>query len=112
MVLYFTCIYDPSIVIYMGKDKYENEELIKYAWPDTDVWFHVADMSSAHVYLRVTSGATSLKEIPAELVHECAQLTKQNSIEGCKKDRVGINYTYARNLKKTAGMETGQVSFH
>ena len=25
---------------------------------------------------------------------------------------MSINYTYARNLKKTQGMETGQVSFH
>ena len=111
MVFFFTCISDPNIVIYMGKDKYENEELIKYAWPDRDVWFHVADLSSAHVYLRVPEGVTSLKEIPAELVQECSQLTKANSIEGCKKDRVGINFTWARNLKKTAGMETGAVSF-
>ena len=112
MVLFFTCISDPNIIIYMGKDKYENEELIKYAWPDLDVWFHVAELSSAHVYLRIPSGISSLKDIPAELVQECAQLTKANSIEGCKKDRVGINYTWARNLKKTNGMETGSVSFH
>lgn len=39
-------------LIYMGKDKYENEELIKYGWPE-DVWFHVDDLSSAHVYLRL-----------------------------------------------------------
>ena len=67
MVYYFTCISDPSIVIYMGKDKYENEELIKYAWPDCDVWFHVAEMSSAHVYLRVQN-ISSIKSISAELV--------------------------------------------
>jgi hypothetical protein len=112
MVYFFTCISDPSIVIYMGKDKYENEDLIKYAWPDRDVWFHVADLSSAHVYLRVPEGTKSIKAIPEALVHECAQLTKANSIEGCKKERVGINYTWARNLKKTNGMETGAVSFH
>jgi hypothetical protein len=38
-------------------------------------------------------------------------LTKANSIEGCKKAAVGINYTFARNLLKTEGMETGSVSF-
>lgn len=53
MVLFFTCISDPDVVIYMGKDKYENEELIKYAWPDCDIWFHVDNLSSAHVYLRL-----------------------------------------------------------
>ena len=56
----------------MGKDKFENEELIKYAWPDTDVWFHVAELSSAHVYLRVMEGISTLKDIPDDLVQECA----------------------------------------
>lgn len=38
-------------LIYMGRDKHENEDLIRYGL-STDVWFHVDDMSSAHVYLR------------------------------------------------------------
>lgn len=29
-----------------------DEELIKWGWPE-DVWFHVDEMSSAHVYLRL-----------------------------------------------------------
>jgi hypothetical protein len=29
-----------------GKDKYENEDLIKYGIPE-DFWFHVDDLSSA-----------------------------------------------------------------
>jgi hypothetical protein len=28
--------------------RYENEELLRHMWP-TDVWFHVDDLSSAHV---------------------------------------------------------------
>ena len=42
---------------------------------------------------------------------ECASLTKANSIEGCKKASVGINYTWATNLLKTADMQTGAVSY-
>jgi hypothetical protein len=41
----------------MGRDKFENEDLIKYGWPE-DVWFHVNDLSSAHVYLRLRDGVT------------------------------------------------------
>jgi hypothetical protein len=44
-------------------------------------------------------------------VEELCQLTKANSIEGCKKASCGINYTWARNLKKTIGMEVGAVTF-
>ena len=39
MVFYFTCS-DSRYIIYMGRDKYENEELIRYGWPE-DLWFHV-----------------------------------------------------------------------
>jgi hypothetical protein len=52
----------------MGKDKFENEDLIKYAWPTRDVWFHVAELSSAHVYLRVPEGIDNIKDIPADIV--------------------------------------------
>ena len=50
MVFYFTCS-DPRYTIYMGRDKYENESLIAYGWPE-DLWFHVDKLSPAHAYLR------------------------------------------------------------
>ncbi|KAI0927710.1 hypothetical protein AcW1_007123 [Taiwanofungus camphoratus] len=94
----------------MGKDKVENEDLIKYAWPQ-DVWFHVDKLSSAHVYLRMSEGM-SWENIPEPLLLDCAQLVKANSIEGNKKDNLTIIYTPADNLKKTGDMAIGQVSFH
>ncbi len=94
----------------MGKDKFENEELIKYSLPH-DIWFHVDTMSSAHVYLRMKVPITSYADLPAKAVEECAQLTKENSIEGCKKKGVTIIYTWASNLLKTEDMEVGAVSF-
>ncbi|KAK5670997.1 hypothetical protein QVD99_002764 [Batrachochytrium dendrobatidis] len=101
---------NPPAKIYMGKDKYENEELIKYGW-ETDVWFHVDKLSSAHIYLRLEKDQ-SWDAIPEALLTDLAQLTKANSIEGNKKDNLTIIYTPWSNLKKTPGMETGQVTFH
>jgi len=66
----------------MGKDKYENEDLIKYGLPE-DVWFHVDDLSSAHVYARMKPNMT-LDDISEELLLDCAALVKANSIIGCK----------------------------
>jgi NFACT protein RNA binding domain len=43
---------------------------------------------------------------------ECAQLVKANSIEGCKKNNVWVNYTRWRNLLKTNDMVVGAISFH
>ena len=68
-------------------------------------------MSSAHVYLRMKEPITSYDQLPEKAVEECSQLTKENSIEGCKKKGVTIIYTWASNLLKEDGMEVGAVSF-
>ncbi|KAJ7051767.1 cytoplasmic protein [Mycena amicta] len=113
MVLFFTSTaHTPPITIYMGKDKVENEDLIKYALP-SDIWFHVDKLSSAHVYLRLPEdGSMTWDAIPGPLLTDCAQLVKANSIEGNKKDNLTIIYTPSDNLKKTGDMAVGQVSFH
>ena len=68
-------------------------------------------LSSAHVYLRMKVPITSYAELPEKAVLECAQLTKDNSIEGCKKKGVTVIYTWASNLLKTDDMEVGAVTF-
>ncbi|XP_076634388.1 coiled-coil domain-containing protein 25 isoform X2 [Colletes latitarsis] len=94
----------------MGVDKYENENLIKWGWPE-DVWFHVDKYSSAHVYLRLHPGQT-IDDIPSTVLEDAAQLVKANSIDGNKINDVDVVYTMWSNLKKTQGMVVGQVGFH
>lgn len=109
MVFYYKTR-DESYFVYVGKDKYENEQLIAHGW-ENDVWFHVDKLSSAHVYLRLKDGET-IDSIPEGVLEDCIQLVKHNSIEGNKMSNVGIVYTYWSNLKKTGDMDVGQVSFH
>mmetsp|Transcript_8224 Transcript_8224/g.12499 ORF Transcript_8224/g.12499 Transcript_8224/m.12499 type:complete len:94 (+) Transcript_8224:616-897(+) len=91
MVFFFTA--SDGSMIYMGKDKYENELLIKYGWPE-DVWFHVDNLSSAHVYLRTKKSPPDLSKIDAKVLEECGQLVKWNSIQGKKrKSSEGCLYT-------------------
>jgi hypothetical protein len=108
MVLFFTS--SEGYIMYMGADKYENEDLIKYGLPE-DLWFHVDDMSSAHVYLRLQNNQR-LEDVSPETIMECAQLVKANSIEGCKMREVYVIYTRWRNLHKTRDMEVGAIGFH
>jgi hypothetical protein len=61
-----------------------DEELIKHGWEE-DVWFHVDNLSSAHIYVRLPEGE-DWEKITPELLVDCAQLTKANSIEGMLKD--------------------------
>ncbi len=118
MVYYFTTV--NGLMVYMGKDKHENELLIKYGWPE-DIWFHVDDLSSAHVYLRLPRGplrktfrATgTLDHLPKEDLNDLLQLTKGNSISGSKKHDVSICYTEWENLRKdNVKMDTGTIGFH
>ncbi|KAL5341209.1 hypothetical protein BJX70DRAFT_62505 [Aspergillus crustosus] len=109
MVYYFTStLVEPSAFIYVGKDKFENEDLIKFGLEKD---FHVDNLSSAHVYLRLREGE-SWESIPQELLVDCAQLTKANSIEGNKQDNITVIYTPWSNLMKDGSMAAGQVSFH
>ncbi|XP_075057240.1 coiled-coil domain-containing protein 25 [Mixophyes fleayi] len=111
MVFYFTSnVVSPEYTLYMGKDKFENEDLIKYGWPE-DIWFHVDKLSSAHVYLRLQKGQT-IEDIPKDVLADCAQLVKANSIQGCKMSSINVVYTQWANLRKTGDMDVGQIGFH
>eukprot|EP01057_Protomagalhaensia_wolfi_P003035 Protomagalhaensia_wolfi_Nauph_80__3034@NODE_3109_length_887_cov_568_596698_g2436_i0_p1_GENE_NODE_3109_length_887_cov_568_596698_g2436_i0NODE_3109_length_887_cov_568_596698_g2436_i0_p1_ORF_typecomplete_len213_score46_11NFACTR_1/PF05670_13/1_3e38NFACTR_2/PF18297_1/0_0013Dicty_REP/PF05086_12/0_2_NODE_3109_length_887_cov_568_596698_g2436_i062700 len=98
-----------EFMIFMGEDKFENEKLIKWGWPE-DIWFHVDDLSSAHVYVRLPPGF-NINTIPPNVLKDCCQLTKGNSIEGCKRESVDIVYTEWSNLKKDITMDTGTIGF-
>ncbi|XP_076899832.1 uncharacterized protein LOC143553816 [Bidens hawaiensis] len=111
MVFYFKARSEAGdYTIFMGLDKFENEELIKYGFPE-DIWFHVDKMSSAHVYVRLLKGQT-IDDISEGLLEDCAQLVKANSIQGNKVNNIDVVYTPWQNLKKTPSMDVGQVGFH
>ncbi|KAI3454060.1 hypothetical protein Pfo_010723 [Paulownia fortunei] len=139
MVFYFKARPEAGdYTIFMGLDKYENEELIKYGFRKIFEMFfcrfHVDKMSSAHVYVRLHKGQT-IDDISEGVLEDCAQLVKANSIQGkcfshvlfiyflleCstfieffgnKVNNVDVVYTPWQNLKKTASMDVGQVGFH
>jgi hypothetical protein len=105
-----------DITCYVGRDKHENEFLIKYGWPG-DIWFHVDALSSAHVYFRITTDAAPvtgipIDDLPEDSVYDMMQIVKHNSISGCKLAATKIVYTPHSNLKKTFEMESGTVTYH
>uniref|UniRef100_A0A8D2EYQ3 Coiled-coil domain-containing protein 25 n=1 Tax=Theropithecus gelada TaxID=9565 RepID=A0A8D2EYQ3_THEGE len=113
MVFYFTSssVNSSACTIYMGKDKCEIEtDLIKHDWSQ-DIWFHVAKLSLAHVYLRLHKGE-NIEDIPKEVLIDCAHLVKANSIQGCKMNNVNVVYMLWSNLKKTADVDMRQIVFH
>jgi ribosomal protein S8 len=122
-----------DITCYVGRDKHENEYLIRYGWPG-DVWFHVEGISSAHVYFRLDCFASSssnnnnnnnvnphvrnllgkipIDDLPIESIEDMCQIVKHNSIKGCKMASCRIVYTPHSNLKKEFSMDSGTVTYH
>ncbi|CAK9439950.1 uncharacterized protein LODBEIA_P40500 [Lodderomyces beijingensis] len=102
--------------IYMGKDKFENVPLIKHSHPK-NIWFHVDNLSSAHIYLQLTKPEIlSWKsfdqfQIEEELLSQLCQLTKANSIKGNKLNNVTIIYTPVENLHTDGSMDAGTVEY-
>jgi len=103
------------------EDKYENEYLIQWGWPE-DLFFHVDDLSSAHIYLRTpftydlsilknSDDLLKLHPIPDKVIQECLQLCKYNSIEGNKKSQVDMIITPWFNLRKSMDMDVGTIGF-
>jgi hypothetical protein len=110
MVFYYESVKPHKWLVFMGRDKYENEELLKYAFPE-DIWFHVDNLSSAHVYLRRPSREVSIDNVPQEILAEMAQLVKANSIEGSKREQVDVVYCEYGNLYKGKSFEAGAVAY-
>lgn len=102
-------------IIYMGKDKFENEHLLKHSHPK-NIWFHVDNHSSAHLYLQLSNEDQlvtfdSLK-INESILKQIAQLTKANSIKANKLNNITIIYTPVDNLYTDGSMDAGTVTFH
>ena len=108
-----------DITCFVGRDKHENEFLIKYGWPG-DIWFHVDGLSSAHVYFRVMIASNDkiplkgipIDDLPSESIEDMKQIVKHNSIQGCKLSSCKIVWTPHSNLKKTFEMDAGTVTYH
>ncbi|KAL0233928.1 hypothetical protein PCE1_002433 [Barthelona sp. PCE] len=95
--------------VMMGRDKFENDELIAYGFEGL-IWFHVDNYSSAHLYI-VLDPEETMADVPQSIIQDVAQLTKDNSIEGRKKNSVNIHITPWENLVKHAHFNVGTVSF-
>jgi predicted ribosome quality control (RQC) complex YloA/Tae2 family protein len=88
--------------IFIGRNKKENWDLID-ASNETDIWFHVANVPSCHIFLKTEE---PISKIPRQVIKRCACLCKSYSssasIKNCE-----IIYTTIANIKK--GEHVGEV---
>lgn len=102
---------DPFLVL-VGKDKTENDLLLKYGYAELNlIWFHADRYSSGHIYLQLKPGMKSIEDVPSEVVNDCLQLCKSKSIQGNKLSECDIVITPWTNLRKSRFMKPGEVGF-
>lgn len=92
--------------IYVGKNNMQNDELTFDFANGNDWWFHAKSMPGSHVILR-----TEGKEVPDRTFEEAARLAAFYS-KGRKSERVEIDYTIKKNVKKPAQAKPGFVVYY
>ncbi len=92
--------------IYVGKNNYQNEEVTFKMADGGDWWFHAKNIPGSHVIVK-----TGGKELPDRTFTEAASLAAYYS-KGRDSDKVEIDYTQRKNLKKVNGGPPGFVIYH
>lgn len=92
--------------MYVGKNNYQNEELTFLLAEASDWWFHAKNLPGSHVIVKAEG-----KELPDRTFEEAARLAAFYS--GAKDaDKVEIDYTQRRNIKKPKGKAPGFVIYN
>ena len=92
--------------IYVGKNNYQNDELTFKFATGNDWWFHAKGMPGSHVILKNDG-----REIPDSTFEEADRLAAYYS-KGRGQEKVEIDYTPKKNIKKTPGGKPGFVIYH
>ncbi len=92
--------------IYVGKNNLQNDHLTFEFANGNDWWFHAKKMPGSHVILK-----TDGKEVPDRTFEEAAKLAAHYS-SGRSSEKVEIDYTIKKNIKKPANAKPGFVVYY
>lgn len=92
--------------IYVGKNNFQNDELTFKFANGGDWWFHAKGMAGSHVVVK-TNGDT----LPDRTFEEAGRLAGFYS-KGSNQDKVEIDYTEKKNVKKPGGAKPGFVVYY
>ena len=92
--------------IYIGKNNYQNDELTFKFATGGDWWFHAKKIPGSHVV--VQAGGS---ELPDRTFEEAARLAAYYS-KGRDANKVEIDYTEKKNVKKPGGGKPGFVVYY
>ena len=97
--------------IYVGKNNIQNEELTFEIATGRDLWFHAKQAPGSHVIVKLKADDTKLESVPDRVFEEAASLAAYYS-SASDADKVEVDYTERRNLKKPPKARPGYVIYH
>lgn len=92
--------------MYVGKNNYQNDELTFKLATGNDWWFHSKSYAGSHVIVK-----TEGNELPDRTFEEAARLAAYYS-KGREQEKVEIDYTQKKNVKKPNGAKPGFVVYY
>lgn len=92
--------------IYVGKNNYQNDELTFKFATGNDWWFHAKGIPGSHVVVK-SEGAS----LPDSTFEDAARLAAYYS-KARSQDKVEIDYTEKKNVKKPSGSKPGFVVYY
>lgn len=92
--------------IYVGKNNYQNDELTFQFASGNDWWFHAKGIPGSHVIVKSRG-----EELPDRVYEEAGRLAAFYS-KGRESDKVEIDYSEKRNIKKPNGGKPGFVVYY
>ena len=92
--------------IYVGKNNFQNDELTFKFAVGNDWWFHAKGMPGSHVVVK-----TNGEELPDSTFEDAARLAAFYS-KGKGLEKVEIDYTEKKNVKKPNGSKPGFVVYY
>ena len=92
--------------IYVGKNNFQNDEITFNLAEGGDWWFHIKKMAGSHVIVKAGGS-----ELPDKTFEEAAKLAAYYS-EARGGDKVEVDYTLKKNVKKPSGGKPGFVVYY
>ena len=92
--------------IYVGRNNKQNDMLTMKAASGNDLWFHAQKISGAHVILSCAGTQPDKRTL-----EEAAAIAAYYS-GGCDENKVSVDYTRVKDVKKPQGARPGNVIYY
>lgn len=102
----FHFVTDEGFDIYVGKNNIQNDELTFGKGSSGDMWFHAKKIPGSHVVLR--KGNSEFTDKAFETAAGLAAFFSK----GAKSEKVEVDYTLRKNVKKPGGAKPGFVVYY